>query len=165
MNLGKNFGQRTAATGGTKFPECKGYKFVITNVVDAPSKGGKDMICFFSDIAEGEFAGFYANERNQRLYQLYDSDDGFDRLKGIMDVVIAENPNMFPEAEIDWENFNEKRLIGCTVGGVLKWSDDGKYTNMHYFTTVEEALKKEATPRPARKEEEITDETTGKKLF
>jgi hypothetical protein len=163
MNLGRDFGSRTAPTGGKSYPEAKGYEFVITNIVDAPSKKGDPMVYFQADIVGEEFDG---GNTGKRLYQLYKDDDGFDRLKGIMDTIIEANPAMFPEAEIDWENFVEQRLIGCKVGGVLKWSDDGKYTNLWYFTTVEEALAKEPAKRPERIDEnDIVDETTGKKLF
>jgi len=150
MDFGAGFGEVEAVVGGgdKKFPPYQGYTWVITDVINAPSKKGDPMMRFDADIAEGEFSGFFS-EYNKRLYQLYgvanitdDKDAETNekrqgRMKGLIETIVADNPAMFPEKEINWNTFEEKRLIGCTVGGSLK--QDGKYSKLAYICSKERA--------------------------
>lgn len=147
-------GVETKQGGGKKFPECKGYVWVVTKVIAEKSKKGRPMVRLEFDIAEGEFTGFFS-EYNKRLYCVLGNEDGsFDKdmlgkFKGIIQTIVDENKGMFPEEDVfAGGKFEETRLIGCTVGGVLKWDEAGKYTDFHYVCSKEEALEKEAIPRP-----------------
>lgn len=167
LNLGAGFGAVEAKVGGgKKFPEFKGYTWVITKVLSETSKAGNPMIRFEADIAEGEFTGFFS-EYPKRYYQTYADEEGQARLKGIFETIIGDNPAMFPEAQteagINWAAFEESRLIGCTVGGVLK--QDGKYSKLGYFCSKERAAEAKTVEYVAVEEDVIVDETTGKKLF
>jgi len=151
MLLGSNFAA-AEATGGFKNPEAKGYKFVILKIEDAVSKKGNNMLVFYVDITEGEFAGHF-EKYPKRQYITYDpsSAEGMGRVKATLTDIINDNKARFPiDPLAAGDQFNEQLLVGCTIGGVLKWDDENpKYLNLNYLTSYAKAMEVKPTPQPA----------------
>ena len=152
INAGFSTVSSFSGSGSSKRPTCKGYVGKIVNVDATPSKAGKPMLRFDIDIADGEFAGYWA-EYPKRLYQTYGDDNGLGRLKGIIETIVAENPAFFPEEDIFAAPIDETRFIGREIGFVTKWDkDQGKYLEVSYICSKERALAAKEVPQPEQKE-------------
>jgi len=136
---------------GSKMPNSGGFIGRIFNVECVLSKENKKpMMVLFLDIDEGEFKGFFKG--GLRLSQTYDTDLGKGIIKGIIKTAQEANPANITGADFTPTGFNEKKLIGCQVGIVTKWTkskNDGKYyLNAEYITSKDKALSVTGTPRP-----------------
>ena len=138
-----------AKVGGSARPDCKGYVFTIISVKQTTSKSSnKPMVVFELNIGDGEFKGYFRYPL--RLFQTIADQEGLSRLKGLFETILKENQTAIPPETINWQLFDEQILVGLNVGGVLKWDDKG-YLDIHYLTSIEEALKKEPIPKPEAK--------------
>lgn len=149
MNLGKDFGSIQGTEFVSKKPVCRGYALKVMDVKDTISKtSGKPMLTIAYDIANGPHAGGFGKFPLIQ-YVVYGDEASDARLKGTLDKIIGQNPAIFPSDPFATGNFDEKSLIGCVVGGVLKWEQgtganaEKNYLKLDYLTTVETA---EATP-------------------
>ena len=145
IDLGKVEGK----VGGEK-PEAKGYQFILTSITEAKAKSsGNKMFVLEFDISEGKYKGFFS--KNKLIYrQVIEDEDGLARFKGMAETIVDQNKLQFPEDEIDWATFEEKRLVGSKTWGVLKYNDRG-YLELSYLTTEEKAKAVKPAQRPEAK--------------
>lgn len=110
-----------AKVGGGDFPQptAGGYVVKIVSAEEKLSKNGKNMLVIGVDIAEGEFAGHYAelsekfnNDAHPKMYQLTEGDH-VSYFKGLVTAIEHSN-NGFKF------DFDEKKLIGKRLGVNLR---------------------------------------------
>lgn len=120
MSKNTNWTEVSAAGGSNMIP-AGGYVAKITSVEDVESK---EYLKFTYDIAEGEHAGFFANEKRPYTHQFIRSykDTAANFMRQFLDCVEASN-NGFTLA--GWNN-NPYDLINKFVGVVIQRED---YTN------------------------------------
>jgi len=178
MQLPNDFNQKEAVTGGNKYPEAKGYIFNI-NAVYQKDFGGKPTMVFEVDIAQGQYKGFFGQQRvkNSKILALSKIQDltttekfgdGYAKLKGIFQTVIGQHLDMFPEVvqvpavkdgkpimKYDYSalyatgDFDEQRLVNLQSGGVLNYNKNG-FLNFSYLCGPISAEAALTTPRPPR---------------
>ncbi len=149
FSFGDSF--KNISTDKKDIPAAAGHKFVIVHSEFTTSKAGNPMLRVDADIAEGDFAGFFA-DHPKRLYITMKDEKGERRVKRTIEDIAKQNTGIFPEDDL-WASgeFDETRLIGCVSWGILGWDDEG-YLDLKTLCDEEYALKAEEKPRPAKKE-------------
>ena len=160
---------------GREYPVAQGYTCVISNV-ELENYNDKDTLVLFVDIAEGPCAGCYA-DRLQRVFITLEGDNIFGEsnaanAKKTLLTIAKDNIGIFAEDEdIFAGEFNELRLIGCTIGVVFQWDKNNpKFVKAKYVCSKAYAEKVKVADKPKEKtpSEEFTPEEnsgTKKPLF
>lgn len=120
--LGKAYADAEASTGDFKKLPAGGYIAKIQAVKDVPDK---EYLRITYDIAEGEFAGLYANTdaEHEYIHQFFASykEKALGMFKGFLKNIDESNGTAFePQAA---KGFDEKQLIGKTVGILVGYEE------------------------------------------
>ena len=152
MELGKDFSIAVDnVRGGSKQrPACKGYEMAIVGAREDVSKAGNKMLVLKLDICSGNHTNFF--KEKPLIYFLPHHTDGLrERLARTLNAIVKDNPGIFTEDALRQDDFDESKLIGLSCGGVLKYNDRG-YLDIHYITTIAEAL-----VAPTKKPKEVVN--------
>ena len=145
---------------GTR-PQYGGNILTVCEVEDKPSKTGRPMLTLFLNNESNYFSQYPL-----RYWLLYD-DKGIGHFKRIFNVFFQSNPGIFSEKDLNSKVFNERKFIGCKIGGILgeeKYISDksGKEISGFYVYNLitTEKIFNDQIQIPPVKEREYSSNTT-----
>lgn len=139
MELSHNLESVTTPKRGTGKgrPYCGGHTLYVKRVKDAISKAQNHMLVFELDILDGEYRNFFSQNPLKHFF-VYEGKDGTEKFKELLQNFKKSNEGIITEEDIVGHEFDESKLNGLAIGGVLAEDNNG-YLKVAFLCNAEYA--------------------------
>jgi hypothetical protein len=153
--------QRPNSDNRATKPQLGGHTMTVVGFETGKSKSGADKVVITLDFTEGPHKGYF--KYPLQIHQSVSSEVGEDIVKGIISIIIRDNPGLISEQTLAETAFDTSKLVGLKAGVILG-TDERGYIRAQTIVSIEIAAKYEKTdaPIPQRKQEAVASVAAAK---